>query len=250
MNAKLYGIFAITAKAISLKDSDAGHTLTVKWAFIPGARPERKFEPDRIPLLLAAGKVAKGDSDDARRALRVEITPRTENGQWLQPISIPTKKVGDIHLDEEGKTIVTTKLMLSDLQDCGLGVEHLLSTNTSICLECNPFGDQQDLDESAAGLEGEDQQTELGFEFGESGEEGTLESDPESEISGTEEETVLDPENQPSEGGAEGQPSEDVATGDQQIEANPEDLDFGPSDESPKKVKGSRKGKGNAGAQA
>lgn len=154
MNTLNYGIFALTCKGINIKRTDDGEVISVKWAFTPGARPERKFTPDRTPLLLRAAKVATTakDTDGAENALRLEFTPRTEEGHWLEPVMLPCQKTGNLTVDPEGLTIVTTKFTLEDLEDIGFGVEHILGEKCSICLECNPNLGQQDLSESAEGL--------------------------------------------------------------------------------------------------
>lgn len=190
MNALNYGIFALTCKNINVKTTDAGEVVSVKWAFVPGARPERKFIPERTPLLLRAAKVASASKDNAEaaKALRLEFSPRTEEGQWLEPVMLPCQKTGNLTVDPEGLTTITTKFFYEDLRDVGFDLHHILGDQCSICLECNPNLGMQDLEESASGLDQETaDQPELGFEYGD---QGTVESDPDSEIPGTTEETT------------------------------------------------------------
>ncbi|GGR31266.1 hypothetical protein [Deinococcus ruber] len=138
-----YGIFAVTPRSISIKDDrDNGWVADVKWAFMPGAKPERKLELEHLSVLKGAA---------ASDGIRMELTPRLD-GEFLPPIMLGVTQRGNITIGEEGEVLCITRITLDELELAGLGIDAILSASN--CLECT-VSDQPTLDEGAKQLEGQ-----------------------------------------------------------------------------------------------
>jgi len=131
-----YGIFSAHPTAINLKkDKEIGWVADIKWAFASGAIRERKFQLKHMALLRSA---VKADG------IKVECTPMLD-GTALDPVMVLTTQRGNITIGEEGEVVVTTRIVMDDLEERGLGVELLMKASN--CLECTA-DEQQTLEES------------------------------------------------------------------------------------------------------
>lgn len=132
-----YGIFAVTPRSISIKDDrDNGWVADIKWAFMPGAREERKFGLEHMPVL--KGAAAEGGT------IRLEVTPRLD-GEHLPPVMMAAHLRGNITVDEDGAVLCITRVSFDELETCGLGVDAILGSSN--CLECT-LSNQPTLEES------------------------------------------------------------------------------------------------------
>ncbi|THF88420.1 hypothetical protein E7T09_04225 [Deinococcus sp. KSM4-11] len=121
-----YGIFAVTPRGMSIKDDrDNGWVADIKWAFMPGAREERKFELHHMPVL-------KGAAAEGGR-IRLEVTPRL-GGEHLPAVMMAAHLRGNITVDEYGAVLCITRVTFDELETCGLGVDAILGSSN--CLEC------------------------------------------------------------------------------------------------------------------
>jgi len=132
-----YGIFAIKVHGITIKKiKDVGNVADLKANFIPGAKPDRKFELEHLRLLRSAIKAT---------GVKLEVTPMLD-GTPLEPVMIGVDVRGNITISDEGEVQVTIRTVMDDLEERGLSVELLL--RASNCLECTA-DEQQTLEESA-----------------------------------------------------------------------------------------------------
>jgi len=135
-NLHTYGIFSARPTVINLKkDKEIGWVADIKWAFATSAIRERKFQLEHMALLRSA---VKADG------IKVECTPMLD-GTALDPVMVPTTQRGNITIGEEGEVVVTTRIVMDDLEERGLGVELLMKASN--CLECTA-DEQQTLEES------------------------------------------------------------------------------------------------------
>lgn len=123
---RTYGIYALEFLGLTSKEvREIGWVHDIKWAFMVGAKPERKFELDHAQVLFGAA-----DSS----GLKLEICPRMSGGH-LPGVMVPTTLQGSLTTVAEGpKTKFTTRVSQEALEQAGLTSAVLFEASCS--LEC------------------------------------------------------------------------------------------------------------------
>ncbi|AWT34472.1 hypothetical protein DM785_02130 [Deinococcus actinosclerus] len=123
---RTYGIYALEFLGLTSKEvREIGWVHDIKWAFMVGAKPERKFELDHAQVLFGAA-----DSS----GLKLEICPRMSGGH-LPGVMVPTILQGSLNTVAEGpKTKFTTRVSQEALEQAGLTSAVLFEASCS--LEC------------------------------------------------------------------------------------------------------------------
>ncbi|MHA0042996.1 hypothetical protein [Deinococcus sp. PEB2-63] len=123
---RTYGIYALEFLGLTSKEvREIGWVHDIKWAFMVGAKPERKFELDHAQVLFGAA-----DSS----GLKLEICPRMSGGH-LPGVMVPTTLQGSLNTVAEGpKTKFTTRVSQEALEQAGLTSAVLFEASCS--LEC------------------------------------------------------------------------------------------------------------------
>jgi len=123
---RTYGIYALEFLGLTSKEvREIGWVHDIKWAFMVGAKPERKFELDH-----AQGLFGAADSS----GLKLEICPRMSGGH-LPGVMVPTTLQGSLNTVAEGpKTKFTTRVSQEALEQAGLTSAVLFEASCS--LEC------------------------------------------------------------------------------------------------------------------
>ncbi|WP_412027883.1 hypothetical protein [Deinococcus yunweiensis] len=134
---RTYGIFSLQFLGQTSKEvREIGWVHDLKWAFVLGARPERKFELQCASLLFKAADTG---------GLQLEISPQLD-GEHLPGVMVPTTLQGNLTtVADGGRTQLVTRVSQEALEQAGLTLAVFFESSCS--LECR-VSDMPTLEES------------------------------------------------------------------------------------------------------
>ncbi|WP_412027037.1 hypothetical protein [Deinococcus yunweiensis] len=123
---RTYGIFSLQFLGQTSKEvREIGWVHDLKWAFVLGARPERKFELECASLLFKAADTG---------GLQLEISPQLD-GEHLPGVMVPTTLQGNLTtVADGGRTQLVTRVSQEALEQAGLTLAVFFESSCS--LEC------------------------------------------------------------------------------------------------------------------